>query len=152
MGRAGVAYQDSYAARTDYRNTAPVNQGDAYRNDGVDIERIPDQQSNGYAVSSLAPGEWLRYTVEVATAGSYTLQVRLKPATTPGRLTFRLNDAVIATAVVPAASGSPVWTTIALTTSSIPAGQHTVQLVVEQPVEQISWLRFLGGNSAAAVE
>lgn len=152
MGRAGVAYQDTYAARTDYRNTAPVNQGDAYRNDGVDIERTPDQQSNGYVVSSLEPAEWLRYTVEVATAGTYNLQVRLKPAATPGRLTFRLNDAVIATAVVPPANGAPIWTTISLTTSQLPVGQHTVQLVVEQPVEQISWLRFIAGSSAAAVE
>ncbi len=152
MGRAGIAYQDTYAARVDYRNTAPVNQGGAYRNDGVDIERTPDQQSSGFVVSELQVGEWLRYTVTVAAAGTYTLQVRLKPATTAGRLTFRIDDAPIVTASVPPASSTPIWTTISLTTTPLSAGTHTLQIGVEQPVEQLSWLRFIPGSSATAVE
>ena len=50
-----------------YHDATPTNQGGAYRNDAVDIEAI----SGGYAVGYVRDGEWLRYTVNVASAGKY---------------------------------------------------------------------------------
>src|SRR5258708_39726396 len=63
-GGEGVAYHDS----------GSNNVGGAYRQTGVDIEA---SSAGGYDVGWIAAGEWLNYTVSVATAGTYTVQVRV---------------------------------------------------------------------------
>lgn len=45
------------------------------RTDGVDIEVTQDTGA-GYDVGWVTPGEWLQYSMNVATAGTYTLEVR----------------------------------------------------------------------------
>ncbi|GAB2796910.1 hypothetical protein GCM10027175_39770 [Hymenobacter latericoloratus] len=147
LGRNGVAYHDEYAARTDYRELKPTNHGGAYRNDGVDIAACPDAP-NGFAVSHLTSGEWLAYTVIVKTPGSYTAALRLQPGATSGRLALRLNNAPLGTATVAPGAG---WATITLTTPTLPAGQHVLRVLVEEPINQLGWLRFdaaPGGSGA----
>ena len=63
-GGEGVAYHD----------TTPGNSGGAYRNTDVDLEVSSD---GGYDVGWTAAGEWLNYTVSVASSGSYTVGLRV---------------------------------------------------------------------------
>ena len=64
-GGEGVAYHD----------TDPGNIGGAYRFDeGVDIEACSE---GGADVGWIANGEWMNYTVDVASAGDYTITVRV---------------------------------------------------------------------------
>lgn len=150
LGRAGVAYQDDFSARIDYRDHTPWNQGGAYRNDGVDIAASPDPAApapaNSFSVASLSAGEWLQYTVNVAAPGAYLLQIRVRPALVPGRLTLRLGDATVGSVAVSPPAGPAEWQTVSLTTAPLPVGQHTLRLCVEQPVGQLGWLRFSPGT------
>ncbi|WP_167856886.1 cellulase family glycosylhydrolase [Hymenobacter aquaticus] len=142
MGRNGIAYHDAYAERIDYRKQAPTNNGSLYRNDGVDIEAVTDQASNGFAISDMAAGEWVNYTVSVTKAGAYTLRARVKnEARAPSRLTVKLDEAVIGSLTVGPAAGA-AWTTVAVPTTVLPVGRHTLQLYVEQPGASLSWLQF----------
>ncbi|MET4107823.1 cellulase family glycosylhydrolase [Hymenobacter sp. UYP22] len=138
LGRDGVAYHDDFSARTDYRDYTPHNQGGAYRNDGVDIIKSPDMP-NGFAVQQLATGEWLTYTVSVATPGAYKVELRLHPGAEAGRLSLQMDSLPVGTATVPAGAA---WTTVTLNTPALPAGQHTLRVLVEAPVQQLGWLRF----------
>jgi len=149
LGRAGVAYQDAFSAKVDYRDNTAWNLGGAYRNDGVDIQVSSDLPAGGFAVNNLAAGEWLNYTVNVAKAGTYSVQVRVQAATVPGRLTLKLKDEVIGSAAVNQLHNTAGWQTLTLTTQPLPAGQHTLRLCIDQPVGQISWLRFTPGSAAA---
>ncbi|PJJ52957.1 cellulase family glycosylhydrolase [Hymenobacter chitinivorans] len=143
MGRNGIAYQDAYAERIDYRKEAPTNNGSVYRNDGIDIQVNPDKPSNGFAISDMAAGEWVNYTVTVTKAGTYTLQARVKNDTSaPARLTVKLDDTAIGTLAVPQTPPTAPWTTISVPTTTLPAGRHTLQLYVEQPGASLSWLQF----------
>ncbi|WP_375416550.1 cellulase family glycosylhydrolase [uncultured Hymenobacter sp.] len=156
LGRAGVAYQDDFSAKIDYRDNTPWNQGGAYRNDGVDVQAGPDSAAlgaaggvgSGYAVSQLTAGEWLQYTVRVVTPGPYQVQLRLRPAAVPGRLTLRLGDKVVGTVAVNQQPGNPAWQTLTFTTQALPAGQQPLRLYIEQPVAQLSWLRFVPADAA----
>src|SRR5438552_5931985 len=65
-GGAEVAYHDVSAG----------NRGGTFRNNDVDIEATSDA-GGGYDVGWAKPGEWLNYTVDVTTAGTYTLEVRV---------------------------------------------------------------------------
>src|SRR5215470_18014437 len=64
-GGEGVAYHDTGST---------TNAGGAYRSTGVDIEAAA---GGGYDVGWIAAGEWLNYTVNVASAGTYTVQVKI---------------------------------------------------------------------------
>src|SRR5439155_18888610 len=63
-GVEGVAYHDTSAG----------NSGGAYRSTDVDLEPSTD---GGYDVGWIVGGEWVTYTVNVGTAGSYTAKLRV---------------------------------------------------------------------------
>ncbi len=65
LGGQGVAFND----------TDTNNQGGAYRNDGVDIQS--HSGSGGYTVGWIEAGEWLEYTVNVASAGTYDIDLNI---------------------------------------------------------------------------
>lgn len=99
-GGPGVAYHDSTSG----------NSGGAYRQDNVDVERSSD---GGYNIGWTAAGEWLNYSVSVATAGSYTAQIRVA-SPTGGRLHIGFNTTsnVWKSVTVPATGGWQNWTTL----------------------------------------
>ncbi|HYF61444.1 MAG TPA: carbohydrate-binding protein, partial [Herpetosiphonaceae bacterium] len=75
-GGEGVAYHDTEAA----------NQGGQYRaGDGVDIEAATDN-GGGFNIGWIGAGEWLEYTVNVQSAGDYTLTARVASNATTGSL------------------------------------------------------------------
>ncbi|WP_052381589.1 cellulase family glycosylhydrolase [Hymenobacter sp. APR13] len=142
LGRLGQAYSDTYATRTDFRNHTPHNSGNAYRNDGVDIEAVTDDASSGFAVSHMEAGEWLNYTVTVPQTTACAVQIRTRnPAATTAQLLIKLNgQQSIGTTAVPSGSG---WQTLPVGNVQLSAGTHTVQLYVQQPGAVVSWLQFV---------
>lgn len=88
--------------------------------------------------------------MQVARPGAYRLDLRVRPAGTPGRFTLKLGaDPLGAVAVSPVA-GPAAWQTFSLTTAPLPAGRHTLRLCVEQPVGQVGWLRFSPADAPAS--
>ncbi|RTQ48980.1 carbohydrate-binding protein [Hymenobacter gummosus] len=150
LGRDGVAYHDTYSARIDYREHKPTNTGDQYRNDGVDIQASTEAGAGGYAVAHTEAGEWLSYTVTVPKAGQYALQLRAtNSGPAPARLQLKLGEATVGTFTVAADPATTGWQTVAGGTASLPAGTHTLRLLVEQPGAVLGWLRFAETKAAA---
>jgi hypothetical protein len=60
-----------------YNDTNPTsNRGGAYRDEGVDIKPIAGT-SGQYRISDAVDGEWMEYTIDVATAGNYLFEFRV---------------------------------------------------------------------------
>ncbi|SNC61511.1 Aryl-phospho-beta-D-glucosidase BglC, GH1 family [Hymenobacter gelipurpurascens] len=150
LGRAGVAYHDDFSAKIDYRDTVAWNLGGAYRNDGVDIQVTTDSPGKKYSVGHLAVGEWMNYTVTVAAAGTYSVQVRVKSAPTPGKLLLKMDGVSVASLLVSQVDSAGKWMTATTKTATLPAGRHTLQLQIAQPVDQVSWLRFTPISTGSA--
>lgn len=76
LGRDGYAYKDRLSQNIhDEQGQWKVwNEGRQYRNDGVDIEGVPDR----YYVSWTEPGEWLQFTIQVPKASEYALELETK--------------------------------------------------------------------------
>jgi len=77
LGRDGVAYHDLTPANqhvSDGGERVDWNPAQTYRNDGVDLGRDGER----LYVTGLESGEWLKYTVDAAQAGVYSLQLRGK--------------------------------------------------------------------------
>ncbi len=108
-----------------------TNQGGQYRtSEGVSIETTSDT-GGGYDVGWTTAGEWLNFTVNVATSGTYSIQARVACNGAGGTFHFNV-DGVSATSelTVPNTGGWQTWTTIS-TNISLTAGQHVIQLSMD---------------------
>jgi glucosylceramidase len=119
-GGEGVAYHDQSAG----------NAGGQYRNTDVDIEATTDV-NGGFDVGWVYPGEWLNYTINVATAGTYTLDARVACPGAGGTFHLEVNGvAVTGTLTIPNTGGWQAWTSIS-TPIQLTAGTQILRLVFD---------------------
>jgi Carbohydrate binding module (family 6) len=116
-----------------YWNGATKNGGGANYRPGetVDIEACTDT-NGGYDVGQTNPGDWLNYSVTIASPGTYTLHTRV--ATDVGGGVFHLTvdgQNVSGPISVPQTNGWQTWQTIDTPGIQLPQGKHTLQLVME---------------------
>jgi hypothetical protein len=117
-GGEGVAYHDTTAG----------NSGGAYRSTDVDIEPSSD---GGYDVGWIAAGEWLNYTVNVASAGTYSVNLRV--ASIGGasmHVGFNTASNVWNVVSIPNTGGWQTWTNVSFT-AALGAGQQQMTLLFD---------------------
>ncbi|WP_194905659.1 carbohydrate-binding protein [Catenulispora rubra] len=137
-GGQGVAY-----------NIASTNgSANSYRTDGVDLEATTDT-GGGYDVGWTAAGQWFDYTVKAASAGTYTVSLRLA---SPNGVTGGLHIANAAgtnlsgAVNVPATGGWQTWTTVT-TSVTLPAGQQTLTVYQDNGGWNLNSFSFAGTAS-----
>lgn len=126
LGQRGYAYND-----TEYQNTtgqpggAAWNIGGKYRNDGVDIEECSDDTSNGYNIGWTETGEYLKYTFEVQSGGTYDIIVRYAANNSDGQIRFSF-DNQFSTQLKPLLStgGWQNWHSMVIRDIELTAGTH----------------------------
>ncbi|HEY3579821.1 MAG TPA: Ig-like domain-containing protein, partial [Pyrinomonadaceae bacterium] len=119
-GGEGIAYHD----------TTIANEGGAYRSEGVDLCACGN--SDGAALGWSQVGEWTRYTVNVSTTDTYTLQARMSTITNGCAIHLEVDGVnVTGQMALPNTGAWDAWTTISKPNVQIPAGQHDVKLVIE---------------------
>ncbi len=145
-GPEGVAYHD----------TTPGNSGGAYRSTGVDISRTIFDSGGGYNVTATAPGEWLKYTIKVASSGTYSLAVRGAAAGAGGKFHVEI-DGVDQTGPlsIPNTYFSQFFTTVTKTGVFLSAGIHVMRLSMDSggadgTAGSFNWLQFTQTATAAA--
>jgi glucosylceramidase len=139
-GGEGAAYHDSDA----------TNNGGQYRpNDGVDIEATTDT-GGGYDVGWTAAGEWTKYTVNVASSGSYAFDFRVASAQTGGAFHLEVDNANVTGALtVPNTGGWQTWTDVVKTGVNLSAGQHVFKLVTDAAGGNYNWFNVTGTTPTA---
>ena len=112
-----------------YADATPGNSGGAYRDGDVDIE--PSQDGGGHNVGWMVAGEWMKYTVTVASAGVYTLEARVASEGAGGTFHIEVNGVnVTGPLTVPDTGGWQTWTTITRTGVALPAGTQVWRVVM----------------------
>ena len=115
-GGEGVAYHDTDA----------VNEGGAYRGDGVDIESCSDT-GGGYNVGWINAGEWMNYTIDV-TAGTYDIVARTAALNPGGTFRIEIDDIdVTGTLSAPDTNGYQNWTNVTKTGVVLAGGEHVLK-------------------------
>ncbi|MEJ5259474.1 MAG: glycosyl hydrolase [Anaerohalosphaeraceae bacterium] len=133
LGQSGAAYYD----------TTVGNSGGAFRNDGdVDIRSISDFGS-GFAVTNIAAGEWLRYTVNVTESGVYCLYLRASATGNNIPVTVKLDNAVVGTVLVNSTGSLDTFGTFLLNNLTLEAGAWRVlELSFSSPGLEVNWVEF----------
>ncbi|WP_084316043.1 carbohydrate-binding protein [Actinospica robiniae] len=146
-GGSGVAY-----------NVSSVNgSGNGYRADGVDLETTSDT-GGGYDLGWTATGQWFKYTVNVATAGTHTVSFRVAA---PSSVTdaFHLSNAsgtnLSGNVNLAATGGWQTWTTVTASVT-LPAGRQTLTLNQDNGGWNLNYATFAStqspyGGSPAAI-
>jgi hypothetical protein len=118
-GGEGVAYHD----------VDPTNNGGQYRpSEGVDVEACSDV-GGGFDAGWLRLGEYIEYTVDVPTAGTYTIDTRVASLSAGGTFYLAFNGTnQTGTVNVPPTGGWQVWTTVSAN-ATLGAGVQTMRFV-----------------------
>lgn len=126
------AYSNTLSVTTDgatgYQPVPGILEAESYSAmSGVQKEACSDT-GGGENVGYIEAGDWMDYTVNVATAGTYTVACRV--ASLPGAGQFQLRNAAgttLATVNVAATGDWQVWTTVQ-TAVTLPAGAQTLRI------------------------
>jgi endoglucanase len=135
LGKSGEAYFD---------NTTNNNGGGFYRNDGVDIEACSDSSPTiGFNVGWIDAGDWMKYTVDPLSSGSYAVSARVAGNTSGGSFYVDVGGSNVTGVInVPPTGGWQTWTTLPprVLTNSEPL--TTFKLVIVSAGFNLNWLRF----------
>jgi hypothetical protein len=144
LGPNNIAYYDTDTAdfRVSSGNNIAWNQGWQYRNDGVDIEACTDAPSNGYNVGWTQAGEWMQYTVEVASTGLYNL--KLRTAGGNGQLLVKANGVDITPVInTPSTGGYQIWQTTQINGVNLSAGTNTIRIYIQAGGFNFNYFQFV---------
>jgi beta-glucosidase len=128
-GTMQAANYDTGGQGVAYNVTSTNGTANSYRADGVDLEACTDTGC-GYDVGWTNSGQWFRYTVNAASAGTYAVSLRLS---SPNGVTDGLHIAnssgtnLSGNINIPATGGWQTWTTVTASVT-LPAGQQVLTI------------------------
>jgi len=137
-GRIEAENYDTGGQNWSYYDTSSGNTGGAYRSGDVDIETCSE---GGYNVGWIEAGEWLTYTMNVESAGTYQVDLRVASGGGGGTVNVESDQTVLSTVDVPGTGGWQTWTTVS-TTVELDSGQHVLGISTDTGGFNLNWIEF----------
>ena len=139
-GGQGVSYSDKDIA----------NQGNVYREDGVDVVGLECSDSaatkdcKGFAVGYTQAGEWMEYSVNVPADAKYFVKANVATASETSSFMLLVdNNAVTDTVAVPKTDSTwDVYKEIDVGTVELKQGEHVIRLLITGDYLNIDWIQF----------
>jgi hypothetical protein len=131
-----------------YSVTAVNGSANTYRSDGVDLETTSDS-GGGYDIGWTAAGQWFNYTVNVATAGTYTVGLRLAAPSAVSDALHIVNSSganLSGNVAIAATGGYQNWVTVNATVT-LPAGVQTLTIDQDAAGWNINYLTIGSGTT-----
>jgi beta-glucosidase len=136
-GTVQVANYDTGGPGVAYSVSSTNGSANSYRSDGVDLENTADTQDTSaaggaYDMGWTTPGQYFNYTVEVATAGIYTVSFRVASPygiTDALHITNSAGTNLTGSVAIPNTGGYETWATV---TASVTLAAGTQTLTVDQ--------------------
>ncbi|TVZ26133.1 carbohydrate binding protein with CBM6 domain [Gillisia sp. Hel_I_86] len=127
MGNDGFAYKDKVSGNywvSENSKRVRWNNGEAYRNDGVDIYK----EENLLYVGNTESGEWLKYTLQVIEDGVYDLNFKLTSPNNEAKASIHIDQSKIGEIVIPV---SQEWNWIKIENVELNEGSHSLVFRIE---------------------
>ncbi len=142
-GRLQVEDYDNGGQGIAYNDTDPINNGDSYRTDGVDIELNTDV-GGGHSVAYTEDGEWLEYSMASVAQGQYDLSFRVATiSTAQDQIDVSLDGVSLGNITVPNTGGYDTWSTVVLEDVTIPSGSNQIiRMTISGGGYNINWIDF----------
>src|SRR5947208_2256611 len=134
-GGEGVAYHDNVKG----------NAGGQYRtSEDVDIIVSTDSAGGGYVVHNFETGEWLAYTVNVASSAQYDIELRVSSAFPNSAFHIEIDGVNVTGSVfVPNTGGWSNFQWVGKQGVPLTAGRHVLKIVVDQQYFDLNSIRII---------
>src|SRR6202451_196797 len=148
-GTVQAANYDTGGQGVAYNVTSANGSANSYRSDGVDLESTADTQDTSaaggaYDMGWTTPGQWFNYTVNVATAGTYTVAFRVaSPYGTTDALHIdnASGTSLSGSVTIPNTGGYQTWTTVDASVT-LPAGTQTLTVDQDRNGGDLHYMAF----------
>lgn len=132
-GKIEAEHYDLGKAEIAYHDVDPQNRGAEYRElTQVDIEKR-DDASNGHGVGWTKKGEWLVYSVSIAKAGDYSLEIPVASNKLGGKFHLEVAGKDITGPVqIPDTGGWDQLKTIKVNRLSLPVGDLQLKIMMDE--------------------
>jgi len=131
-GRDGTAYHDNTAGNT----------GAAYRQTDMDIQGC---SAGGFNLAWIEAGEWANYSVNVQSAGSHTVQLRVaSPNGGALHIGFNGPSSVWQSVSIPPTGGWQTWTTVNVPVT-LGAGRQLMTVAVDRAGFNLDYVEVVSG-------
>ena len=139
IGARGLSYSDS-----DYWNDGDggYNDGWVFRNDGVDVEGSDDDINIPYTVGWTEAGEWLGYTIQNVTPGTYDVSFSIAAPSSGGIFYAQMDGQNLGVIDVPATGGWYNWDDIPAQTVTLSEGDKFLKIQIVQAGFNIQSITF----------
>ena len=135
------------------------NQGNAYREDEVDIVDISDSKCgdgacSGYAIGYTQDDEWVEYTVNVEADANYDITANIATAYETSGMQLFVDDKAITDAITFEKVDS-VWTTykvVDIGSVELKKGEHVLKLLITGGYLNVDWIQFTDPNATTIVK
>jgi endoglucanase len=156
LGKCSSAYWDADTANYNLSTNIEVdwNEGWAYRNDGVDIEKCSDTDpaGNGFDVGWTGAGEWLQYTVTSDSAAAWQVVIRNASGSDPAIVHLSIGGTDVCQPLqLPTSGGWQIWQSTTAENIIIPAGTSKIRFCFDKGVSDVSYFKFVNPVPVASV-
>ena len=129
-----------------YSDNDAENKGKAYREDGVDIIQIDENDaSKGYAIGYTNAGEWLEYTIKVEYESEYPISAYVASGSTSSGFQLLVDGEPVTDEIAVPQTADNDWSVYKLInagSTTLTEGTHTVRLVITGSYVNIDWFAF----------
>ncbi len=134
LGGQGIAYYDKDVE----------NQGEVYRNDGVDIVTVDSiSDAKGYAIGYTQEGEWTEYSIAVEKTAPFFYKAKVASGLDFSSFILLVDGKQVADTVkIPQTDNWNTYTTVDGKTSEIEAGDHVLRVRISGAYANIDWIAF----------
>ena len=122
-----------------------INEGESYREDGVDIVRLGDENTTeGYALGYTATGEWVEYMITVKESSTYKFRARVSSGLEHASFHLLIDGTIVSdTMEIPQGEDWNTYCTIDGETQYIEAGEHVLRVYITGSYGNIDWIEFI---------
>ncbi len=126
-----------------------VNEGNVYREDGVDVvgvgcsDSLATKDCKGYAIGYTQAGEWVEYSVNVVTTAKYVFRANVASGLDVG--SFRLfldGKAITDTIAVPQGDDWVTYGFVEGKTAELEKGDHVLRIQFTGTYVNLDWIQF----------
>jgi uncharacterized protein YjdB len=108
---------------------------------GVQTEATTDTGA-GLNVGWIDAGDYMNYSVSVATAGTYNVDFRIASTVATGVIQLKSGSTVLGSVTLPNTTGWQVWQTVTMSNVALSAGTQTLQVYASTGGYNINWMNF----------
>lgn len=126
-----------------------VNEGNVYREDGVDIvgigcsDSLATKDCKDYAIGYTQAGEWLEYSVNVVQTSKYAFRARIADGLEGGSIRLFIDGkAVTDTVALPQTEDWNTYEFVDGETSEIEKGEHVLRIQFTGSYVNMDWIQF----------